>query len=150
MEHDPIARLVSDLRRTASHQCTISLVDGWWVFHPLQSFESPRQGWKLHISAIPLHASHVLQAVASLLIEQAVHWKVCQNLKRLVELLSVPSSYVQVGKFITIYPRTEQQAIELAAQLHDLTTEYSGPIIPTDTLCSRQSGLLPLWWICAH
>ncbi|HLG63718.1 MAG TPA: lanthionine synthetase LanC family protein [Ktedonosporobacter sp.] len=132
MEHDPIVRLVSDLRHTASHRCTISLVDGWWVFHPLHSSEYPRQGWKLHISAIPLHASHVLQAVANVLIEQAVHWKVCQNLKRLVELLSVPSSYVQVGKFITIYPRTEQQALELAARLHSLTAAYSGPIIPTD------------------
>lgn len=129
---DPLVCLVSGLSRTSGHRYVVSLADGWWVFNPINSSGYPDQGWKLHLSALPGHAPDVLQAVANLLIEQDVRWKVCQDMPRLIDISCVPSSPLQVGKFITIYPRTEEQAVELAALLHCLTAAYSGPVIPTD------------------
>jgi serine/threonine protein kinase len=129
---DPLVRIISDLRQRYSQCCTISSFENWWAFNPLSSREYPRQGWKLHVSALPAYAEQVLQAVAEILIEQATRWKVCQDLKHLLELLSVPSAYTQVGKFITVYPRTQEQAVQLAGLLHRVTAAYPGPVIPTD------------------
>lgn len=129
---DPLVQIISDLRKRYSHCCTVSSFENWWVFTPLPSREYPRQGWKLHISSLPVYAPQVLQRVAEILIEQEARWKVCQDLKHLLELLSVPSAHIQVGKFITIYPRTEEQAVQLAGELHRVTAAYPGPMIPTD------------------
>jgi serine/threonine protein kinase len=73
-----------------------------------------------------------LQAVAEILIAQQIRWKVCLDVKHLLDLLSVPSAYIQVGKFITIYPRTEAQAVQLAGLLDQATAAYPAPVIPTD------------------
>lgn len=129
---DPIAHFVDQLRETYSHLYDITSSHGWWYFKPYQLRERPVQGWKLHLSATPAHALAMLEAVADLLIQQEIRWKVCVTIEQLIALLSVPSPLTQVGKFITIYPDTDNQAVELAALLHTRTSQFTGPIIPSD------------------
>jgi hypothetical protein len=38
----------------------------------------------------------------------------------------------QVGKFITVYPKDEQESLDLAAELHLRTSRFSGPRVPSD------------------
>jgi hypothetical protein len=40
--------------------------------------------------------------------------------------------YSQVGKFLTIYPRTDEEAVRLAAELHEATQGLEAPCVPFD------------------
>lgn len=93
----------------------------------------PEQGWKLHLPATVLTAGRVLRAVAPLLGDREVLYKAPVSLQELDKLNSgLFYGYSQVGKFITVYPRTEAEAVLLAEQLHGLTREMRAPAVPFD------------------
>lgn len=93
----------------------------------------PEQGWKLHVSATVLTAPDVLRAVAQLLTGRGVLYKAPASLGELDKLNSgVFYGYSQVGKFITVYPQTEREAVLLAARLQRLTRGMEGPAVPFD------------------
>jgi len=129
---DPIVRFVSNLRDTYSHAYLISPTPDWWHFAPKDHILNKSQGWKLHLSAIPTYAVSLLEAVAPVLIEQNVHWKVLLTLDRIRRASSPPSALSQLGKFITVYPETDEIAVNLAELLSEKTCRFSGPIIPSD------------------
>lgn len=90
------------------------------------------QGWKLHLSSIPVESGCLLQTVVPILIEADVPFKCAKSPRVLVELNSGVLGASQVGKFLTIYPDSDEQAVELAASLSDVTRGFHGPEIPTD------------------
>lgn len=93
----------------------------------------PAQGWKLHIPATVLTAGRVLRAVASLLGPRRVLYKAPASLQELDKLNSgLFYGYSQIGKFITVYPQTETEAVLLAEQLHVLTRGMRAPSVPFD------------------
>ena len=95
--------------------------------------DDPSQGWKLHITATVLTAGRVLRAVAPLLGGRGVLYKAPASLQELNKLNSgLFYGYSQVGKFITVYPRTEAEAVLLAEQLHRLTRGMRAPAVPFD------------------
>src|SRR5204862_242759 len=49
--------------------------------------------------------------------------------------------YSQVGKIITVYPRTPEEAVSLARQLHKLTYRLVGPAVPFDLRFSTASNV---------
>ncbi|MBK7705067.1 MAG: hypothetical protein IPJ30_04625 [Acidobacteria bacterium] len=95
--------------------------------------DDPEQGWKLHVSATVLEACSVFKSVAGFLSGANVQFKVPKSLKEL-ELINtgLGFGYSQVGKFITIYPRTDSEAIEIAAAVHDLTIGFIPISVPFD------------------
>jgi serine/threonine protein kinase len=131
-QEDPIVRVVFALRDTYRSLCDISSTREWWSFTPVGVPRCPSQGWKLHLSTLPISAAPLLEAVAEALIQRRVGWKVCLTIQQLIKTLTVPAPLSQIGKFITIYPQNEQQAIGLAALLHEKTRQFIGPIVPTD------------------
>jgi len=93
----------------------------------------PDQGWKLHIAATILTAEHVLTKVAPMLRDANALYKAPSSLGELEELnRGLSYGYSQVGKFITIYPSSVQDAILLAKKLHELTRGLAAPSIPFD------------------
>jgi hypothetical protein len=93
----------------------------------------PEQGWKLHVPATVLTACEVLRAVAPLLRGRGVLYKAPATLAELDKLNSgVHYGYSQVGKFITVYPRTDSEAVLLAKGLHRLTRGMKAPAVPFD------------------
>lgn len=93
----------------------------------------PAQGWKLHVSATVLTAERVMRAVAPLLGRRGVLYKAPASLYELSKLNSgVFYGYSQVGKFLTIYPRTDEEAVRLARELYGLTRGVSAPAVPFD------------------
>lgn len=93
----------------------------------------PEQGWKLHIPATVLTAGRVLRAVAPLLGGCGVLFKAPASLQELDKLNSgLFYGYSQVGKFITVYPQTDAEAVLLAEQLHELTRGMRAPAVPFD------------------
>lgn len=93
----------------------------------------PEQGWKLHISATIFTAGRVLEAVAPLLASRGVLYKAPASLAELERLNSgVFYGYSQVGKFLTVYPRTDEESVQLAAELDRATRGLSAPSVPFD------------------
>jgi hypothetical protein len=95
--------------------------------------EDPVQGWKLHVPATVLTAVEVLRAVAPLLQRRGVLYKATATLAELDKLNSgLHYGYSQVGKFLTVYPRTDEEAVLLAKGLHRLTRGMEAPAVPFD------------------
>ena len=95
--------------------------------------EDPEQGWKLHVSATILTAGRVLEAVAPLLAARGVLYKAPASLAELDKLNSgIFYGYSQVGKFLTVYPRTDEEAVLLAAALDRATRGIEAPSVPFD------------------
>ncbi|MBV9945180.1 MAG: hypothetical protein JO262_23860, partial [Solirubrobacterales bacterium] len=90
------------------------------------------QGWKLHVSATPLSAAHVLSRAATLLVREQCRFKFARTIDGAAELVSARASRSAAGKFITAYPQDDEQLLELAQALHAATSGLPGPRILSD------------------
>lgn len=90
------------------------------------------QGWKLHLSTIQVQATEVLRRVLPILKSFDVPFKIAVDEVMLARLNEGEFGYSQVGKFMTIYPSGEKQAIEIARVLIGRTEGLDGPFIPSD------------------
>jgi len=93
----------------------------------------PQQGWKLHISSDVVSAVRIFDIVEPILRKENVEHKVMRNLSNLRKT-NMDSQNPQIGKFITIYPESEKQAVRLAKKIDDALEDrgLTGPRIPTD------------------
>ncbi|HEX8147815.1 MAG TPA: lipopolysaccharide kinase InaA family protein [Pyrinomonadaceae bacterium] len=104
-----------------------------WRFSRESDPSDAEQGWKLHIPATVLTAGRVLEAVGPALGRLGVLFKAPATLFELNKINSgLHYGYSQVGKFITVYPRTEEEAVRLARRLHRLTRGFPAPDVPFD------------------
>jgi len=99
------------------------------------------QGWKLHVSATILSAAEVFARAEPILQKRGVLFKVPCRLELLKSLNSGLADFSQIGKFLTIYPRSEDEAVALARELHRATLGFRGPSIPFD-VCYRKKSLV--------
>ena len=113
-----------------------------WRLSRNRKQEEPPQGWKLHVSATILEACDLFEKVAPFLIAQDVRFKAPKSLEELSKLnQGLDYGYHQVGKFITVYPATETQAVRLARELDELTGEFISISIPFDEQFSPNSSV---------
>lgn len=111
----------------------VKFEDSVWRYNRNSKPQEPSQGWKLHISATILEACDLFEQIAPFLISEDVQFKAPNSLEELSELnCGLQYGYHQVGKFITVYPSTEKQAVEIARRLHELTTDFFTISIPFD------------------
>jgi hypothetical protein len=104
-----------------------------WRYHGVQPANQPERGWKLHVSATVLNAARVLQKVASTLAGRGVQFKAPSSLTHVIKLnAGLDGTYTQIGKIITVYPHTPEQAVELARLLHKSTSRMAAPEVPFD------------------
>ena len=116
--------------------------DSIWRYRRSRSSNEPAHGWKLHVSATVLNAGRVLQKVAPVLVDRGVQFKAPSSLKEVIRLNSgLNDGYSQVGKVITVYPRTSEEAVHLAGQLHKLTVRMAAPAVPFDLKYSATSNV---------
>lgn len=107
--------------------------DAIWRYHCVRRADEPTQGWKLHVSATVLNAVRVLGRVAPVLAERGIQFKAPRSLREVMRLNSGSYyGYTQIGKVITVYPSTTEEAIWLAEQLHRLTRRLAAPSVPFD------------------
>jgi hypothetical protein len=118
----------------------VTVSNSLWRYSRRGSHADLTQGWKLHISATVLTANTVLSRVAPFLQARSVLFKAPVSLSELGKInCGLFYGYSQVGKFITVYPQSESEAISLARQLHKLTQKLSAPSIPFDLPYQRDS-----------
>jgi serine/threonine protein kinase len=105
---------------------------GFWC--SLVPADSPRraQGWKLHLSATPASAQDVLARALPVLLESASPFKFARTLDHVGQLNARQTPRGQSGKFITVYPETDEEAVRLAEALHRETLGLAGPRILSD------------------
>jgi hypothetical protein len=106
----------------------LSVEGSIWRYNLEAGLAGPSQGWKIHISATVLNARPILERVAPFLTAQNVRFKAPESLAELSKINSAKVyGYSQVGKCITVYPDTVNEAIHLARKLHKLTRGFKSP-----------------------
>jgi hypothetical protein len=117
----------------------LPLSDGNWAYSRLEREDDPAQGWKLHVSATILSAAEVFARVEPILRRSGAFFKVPCRLELLRSLNSGLGDFSQIGKFLTVYPRSHDEALKLARELHGATRGLPGPRIPFDARYRRGS-----------
>ena len=125
IDDDPIRRLLNQKVPWITHGSTFSsqsIGTGPWR----------DQGWKLHVSATPRCALEVLRAALDVLLAAGARFKVVNTMRQLAAMNSGMYASSQIGKFITVYPSDDAQAVLLAVELDRVTSGQCGPRVPTD------------------
>lgn len=105
----------------------------WCRVQPGQARTDRIQGWKLHVSATPLSAPHVLAVAAEILVRRGCAFKFADTVDRVGELCSRHVDRGGGGKFLTAYPSGDEDAVcALADELHQATLGLPGPGILSD------------------
>jgi serine/threonine protein kinase len=134
------------LQRSWDELCAqhLSLTDGEsiWRYNRDGRAGDLDQGWKLHVSATILNAAEILRRIAPLLVACGVQFKAARSLKDVGSLNSgLLGTYSQVGKIITVYPRSDEEAVYLAKRLHKLTYRFRAPSVPFDLRFGETSNI---------
>ncbi|MGH2988048.1 MAG: class IV lanthionine synthetase LanL [Solirubrobacterales bacterium] len=106
--------------------------EGHWLSVSCRSQPPAPQGWKLHVSATIVSAAEVLRRTLPLLVEEGASFKLATSTARLAELNDGEAGISQIGKFMTVYPAFDAQAVRLAARIDEATRGLSGPSVPSD------------------
>ncbi len=126
-----------------SEVCAQHGINGWrvpsnikpkqfWIHLNHTRARMPAQGWKLHVSTGLCSAEETLRRALLVLFAEDANFKVAASMENLGKLNSGLSGISQVGKFMTIYPNDDTQAIRLALALDEATRGLRGPDVPTD------------------
>jgi len=108
------------------------LPHGVWTLCDPPRHRHLAQGWKIHLSATPVFAANLLRRVLPVLKAARVPFKFCSD-PRLVRLTNAKLwPRTGAGKFVTIYPVSDEQFAELCAELHACTGDFDGPYLLTD------------------
>jgi hypothetical protein len=90
------------------------------------------QGWKLHLSATVSSAEVVLARALPVLLKGSSAFKFANTLEHVTQLNARHAPRGHSGKFITIYPESDEEAVRLAEVLHETTAGLAGPRILSD------------------
>lgn len=105
---------------------------GVWVHLTPDRADARAQGWKLHISATSGSARDVLAAVLPVLLAEAVPLKFAATRAWVNWLNSPTTARESAGKFITVYPAEDTQAVRIAQACDLATSHLDGPAILSD------------------
>lgn len=106
-----------------------------WIGASRTDSRLPEQGWKGHVSALWYEAEKLAMRVIPVLTAHGCAFKLVKNrqLLRLVNDCHYPMS--GANKFITFYPDTEKQFVEIMGELFEKLQDFEGPRIYTDMQC---------------
>ncbi|MEU6745905.1 class IV lanthionine synthetase LanL [Spirillospora sp. NPDC046719] len=90
------------------------------------------QGWKLHVTATPAAASEILGRCLEVLLQAGSVFKFAATTDYVAALNARNTPRGHSGKFVTVYPESDDEAVRLAAALHDATAGLPGPRILSD------------------
>ncbi|MEW6703792.1 MAG: lanthionine synthetase LanC family protein [Pseudomonadota bacterium] len=91
------------------------------------------QGWKIHLSSTLEDAARALEVVSGIAPAHRAEFKFASDVTRHLRLLSKNVGRQTGGKFITIYPRSDESFSELLEDLHGACRELRGPYILSDS-----------------
>lgn len=107
--------------------------DDTWRYCFPDRYELPLQGWKIHISVRPGMEDFVLDNISNFLLEKGVPFKFRATTTAFYQSNMKYADRSGSGKFITVYPRDDEQFCYLLDSLNELTENVEGPYILSDT-----------------
>lgn len=104
----------------------------WRAFFPPDAAELPRQGWKIHISSRPQDVDEILSAARRICVRRRISFKHLATLNDYRRAMMKYAHRSSSGKFVTIYPRNDDEFCEVLEELDSELNEYDGPYILSD------------------
>ena len=105
----------------------------WTRVYPRNIWGSyPQHGWKIHVSSVPVGAEETLADVADICERHTTPFKHLSDRPEFLRCLKKYADRLSAGKFITIYPRNEQQFVTLLEELDQRLEGKVGPYVLTD------------------
>ncbi|RYZ40044.1 MAG: hypothetical protein EOO71_17645 [Myxococcaceae bacterium] len=104
---------------------------GYWT-RCLPTESHREHGWKIHLSAAAGTAVELLQRAVPVLVAGRLTFKFCSDPSMLRLSLNKNAPRTGAGKFVTVYPDTEEEFKTLAEQLYEATAGLWGPFLLTD------------------
>ncbi|MFD4001641.1 class III lanthionine synthetase LanKC [Streptomyces rubiginosohelvolus] len=121
-----------------------SAPEGWarsrrgdWLSYSPDGLRLPAQGWKLHISAALDNAASVLDRVTAHCLEHRIAFKCIPNAGLLALRNAKYADRAGSGKFITVYPPSEEAFPKVCTALMQLLEGEHGPYILSDLRCGN-------------
>lgn len=106
--------------------------DGPWThWHPL-GLRLPGQGWKVHVSATPDNAQHILGLVSGFCHAYRLSFKHLTGRTEIAASSSKDADRAAAGKFIAIYPEDDERLHATLTGLDALVGGMPGPYILSD------------------
>jgi serine/threonine protein kinase len=90
------------------------------------------QGWLLHISIVRSQIVEAMQVIIPVLLSNGVPFRIVKDHETAISVLDGNLGREYLGKILTIYPVSDEQALELAKNLITRTVAYKGPDVLTD------------------
>ncbi|MFJ8623090.1 class III lanthionine synthetase LanKC [Kitasatospora sp. NPDC093550] len=124
---------------------------GLWTALRPEGGALPEQGWKLHVSAVEEGAEETLAVVARICSERRVAFKFLRSAAALRVANGKYTGRGSSGKFITVYPGSEEQFADLAGELAQALDGRPGPYVLTDLrigsapVYARYGAFVELW-----
>ncbi|MFE1368010.1 class III lanthionine synthetase LanKC [Streptomyces anulatus] len=116
--------------------------DGWtrsrrgdWLAYSPDGLRLPPQGWKIHVSAALDNAASVLERVVAHCLEHRLAFKCVPNAGLLALRNAKYADRAGSGKFITVYPPSDEAFPEVCTALTHLLEGEHGPYILSDLRC---------------
>ncbi|NRR23037.1 class III lanthionine synthetase LanKC [Brevibacillus sp. MS2.2] len=125
-----------------SDDCVVSKEENSvWKMYMFKEQSLQAQGWKIHISATLDNAEQILQKVSNILVERKVHFKHLASEWDYLTTNSKTANRASSGKFITIYPPSDDDFLNLLDLLYTTLHSFeSGPYILSDK-CWKNSNV---------
>ncbi|MFI7673262.1 class III lanthionine synthetase LanKC [Actinophytocola sp. NPDC049390] len=108
------------------------VTEGMWRFWRPAGHTTPRQGWKVHVSARPDRLSPVLDVVARACADHGVPFKHLSARLHFLLLNHKHAARPQSGKFCALYPADEAAARAIMERLRADLSDEDGPYILSD------------------
>ena len=111
---------------------SLSKFGPWATLHPDDGGVLPRQGWKVHVSTRPEQARDALRIVGDICVERGVPFKYLSDETELRRTSMKYANRGSAGKFITVFPRTDEEFCELLPLFDEALRGFDGPYILSD------------------
>ena len=130
--HVPTPEFLSVARRVLPLSWTPRLRGVWTHVSPPSGGTSRRQGWKIHVSAIPENCLKILERSIRVCVDYHVSFKFLSSPSIFTWLLGKGSFREASGKFITIYPSDKSQFLSIMEALSEQLSEFEGSYTLSD------------------
>ncbi|RPK91901.1 MULTISPECIES: class III lanthionine synthetase LanKC [Streptomyces] len=110
---------------------------GDWLSYTPDGLRLPPQGWKIHVSAALDNAASVLDRVLAHCLEHRLAFKCIPNPGLLALRNAKYADRAGSGKFITVYPPSDEAFPEVCTALMQLLDGEHGPYILSDLRCGN-------------
>ena len=129
--YQPKDDLLAVAKSALPHDWRIVRSSVWYQSLPPRS-DFLIQGWKIHVSATAKNADSILKAIITVCADKNVSFKFACDMNMLVLMNARGWDRGAAGKFITIYPQSEDQFKLLLEELYSELKQFEGPHILSD------------------